>query len=489
MRNSRLLQADQSRSLRNWLLTAGLMLFAGVLYSLHLRRPLDSSEAYTALAAGQSSSAAVIHIAMRFDPGKPPLYQLMLHDLVLVFGNHEIIMRSLSVIFSLMTVALLVALGAEIFSFEIGLSAAAIWALSPLAILYGSWARNYAMLLALLTGQLFLLWRLRRRASIGGVLMCVLAATTALYTHLASALFLGAEAAMLARDFWRGRRSGGAWLALLISAVLFTPFIPFALGQLSELVTNHWVDWIGFAHQGSAGGKAAALIGAGVLVGILVAGSPLEREDEEPLRWCAAIAILPPALLLAGSIAVRPMFAIRYVSPSVVILVLLLARLLASFGDRVFRLSTVGIAAFFVFLYPCYGWYEPWRDIAHAISSASPEEPVFFEPIFTDPRDPLADHGQGFPQGFLRAAFDYYYAGPNPRRVVDPAKPEVTRRIIAQAATAAHGAWLLTTSDEQTARAELPTSCFQIRKMAQGHDATLIHVIPLPLDVCARDQR
>ena len=72
----------------------GLFAVTALLYSFHLGSwSLGASEAYSALAATQSSFAGVIQEALRFDPGKPPLYQLLLHCFVRLFGNSEASLR------------------------------------------------------------------------------------------------------------------------------------------------------------------------------------------------------------------------------------------------------------------------------------------------------------------------------------------------------------------------------------------------------------
>jgi uncharacterized membrane protein len=462
-----------------------LIFLAGIFYSLHIHRPLDSSEAYSALAANQPDYSDVIRNTARFDPGKPALYQTMLHTLDLLLGSSEVSLRVPSVAFSMLSLGLLMALGGEMFTPGIGLSATLMWALNPLAILFAGWARVYALLMALFLGQLLTMWKLwRGSASVGTVIACGLFGAGMLYAHLCSALILGAEIALLVGAAWRGGRPHGPWIALALSITLFAPFGPIAVRQTHTIFASHFIDWIGVQGQTNVLYQAGAVLAVAAVVLALAFAPRFEADKHEPIRWCLGIGLIPALLLLGGSVAVRPMFAIRYVSPSLAILVLLLARLLASLGVRTFRLSTVGVTAFMAFLYPCYAWYVPWRDVARIVASGSPSEPVFFEPIFTDRRDPLADHGEGFPQGFLRPAFDHYFSGPNPRRMVDPSKPAQTRRIIAQAAARAHGAWLVTTSDMQTARAELPTDCFHIETMVAAADGTLLHVVPLPPNHC-----
>ncbi len=464
----------------NWRLGAALMLSAGAVYSLHLGRTLSASEAFSALAADQPGYRAVIHAALRFDPGKPPLYQMLLHSFVVVLGHSEAALRAPSVIFSMIGVGLLLGLGSEMFGVAEGVAAAILWALGPLAISYGSWARMYAMLVALSLGQLLILWRLRTRAAVGPVVACAVLEAAMLYTHLGSVLFLGAESAMLARGAWRGERNGAAWAALALGAIAFAPFVPIASLQIHELLAGHWLDWLGVLHQTTLTRKLAAFSIAAIITATLAFAPRVETDAAEPIRWCAAIGLIPIAVLTAGSIAIRPMFAIRYVAPSGALLTLLIARMLASLGERKFRLATVGIATFLACLLPYYPWYDPWRDFARIVARGAGREPVFFESGYDASQAPESNPEQGFPEGFLRVPFDRYFAGSNPRRVIDPSRPDQDRQTIARSASAARGAWLITGFGDQTARGELPSHCFTVEKnRAQSYYAHLYHVVPL----------
>ena len=228
------------------------MLAAGALYSFHLGRTLGASEAYTAMAVDQPSYAAVIHAALRFDQCKPPLYQILLHAVVLVLGSSETVLRAPSVIFALVSVGVVLALGSRMFSPAVGVAAALLWAFSPVAIIYGGWARMYAMMVAVALLQFLLLWRLRSRESGAWLtIACGALGAAMLYTHLGNVLVLGAEAAMLMGTTLRGERNRAAWAALLLAAIAFVPFVPLATSQLSQYVV--WplggLDWTGPSDQ------------------------------------------------------------------------------------------------------------------------------------------------------------------------------------------------------------------------------------------------
>ena len=432
------------------------------------------------MAADQHSYRAVIDTTLRFDPGKSPLYPMLLHGVVAVFGNSEIALRAPSVIFAMLSVGLLLALGSEMFDAHVGVAGAVLWALSPLSIYYGSWARMYAMLVTLSLGQLLILWKLRSRTGTGLILACGALEAAMLYTHLGSVLFLGAEAAMLSRATWRGERNRAAWTALLLGAIAFAPFVAISSRQVDAFITGHRLDWIGAVHHTTETRKAAAIGAGAAVMAVLAFGPRVETESAQPIRWCGAISVIPIAALVAGSIAIRPMFSIRYVAPSAALFTLLIARMLACLRERTFRLATAGIATCLVCLLPYYPWYDAWRDMARAIERGAASEPVFFESGYYGSDASETKPDDSFPQGFLRVPFDRYFTGPNPRPVIDPSKPAQARQSIANAATAANGAWLITGFGDQKARAELPAHCFSVEKnQVESYYAHLYHVVPI----------
>jgi hypothetical protein len=463
-----------------------LMLAAGVLYSFNIGRTFAASEAYSAMAATEPTYAAVIHAALRFDQCKPPLYQILLHTWVLLFGSSDIALRVPSLMFSIAGVGIAFSLGTEMFAPAVGIAGAVLWALSPPAVIYGAWARMYSMYATLALAHFLMLWNLLARPSPGKVAACGALSAAMLYTHLGGVLFLGAEAAMLAGAAWRGRRTSAAWAAILIAAAAFVPFIPIAAGQVSGYVHGHWVDWIGPAHQVGIARKTTALAAAGFITALLIFGPRIEADEREPLRWCLGLSLLPIGALVAGSIVLRPMFDVRYVAPSAAMLALVVACFLSYLRGPAFGLSAFGIACVLFFMIPYYRPHDPWRDIARLVSSGPRAQPVFFESGYVGSTVAEPNPNRGFPQGFFRVPFDRYFIGPNPRIAVDPSTPGATREIIAHAAALNGGAWLVSGLSEQDARAELPVRCFLVMRKATSDYTRLYHVIPLGRDHCSK---
>ncbi len=243
---------------------AAIFVAAGFIYSYHLGTDaLGASEAYSALAAAKPGIGAIVRTPVLHDPGKQVFYYAVLHYYTRIFGLSEISLRSTSVIFSLMTLALVFALGVEMFDDNTALAAAAIWAFNPLAVAFAHTARMYPMLIALALAQLLTLWRVRMRPSVSGAVLCGVTGAALIYTHLGGILFLGAAVAMLVRDYIRGQRNPMAWLAMAITLALFVPYVPIARAQSETLLAGHWLDWIGTAYEYPLGVKIVTALGSG----------------------------------------------------------------------------------------------------------------------------------------------------------------------------------------------------------------------------------
>ena len=432
---------------------------AAAVYAYHLGgAPLAASEAYSAAAAAQPSMALVADSALRLDPGKPVLYHLALHWFCRWAGFDEAGLRWLSVIFGVLSVNLVFALGEELFGPEVGLCAALLWGFNPLAAILSRWARMYSMLIALALAHLLALAKVRREGGVAMLLTAGVAGAAMLYVHFGAILIIAADMVIIVRELRRGKSR--SWPAVALACALFLPFVPQTITQIRALLFGHWMDWLGVQHGshaqmlvlGSMAGAAALWLG-------LVA--PAAQPRRERLQQCLVYALLPMLVLGAGTILVRPMFEIRYVSPSCAMLAIVAAALLDQAGRRVRNLGTVALGALGLLLLPlCYqAPRDPWPAIADTIAADSrPGEPIFFESgFFSEQGEVRTSDAKGFPQGFFRVPFDYYFHRANPRAVVPASQPATARKLIAmQLGGEAGGAWLVSASKFPVAAAELP---------------------------------
>ena len=419
--------------------------------------PLGASEAYSALAASQPSLWMVGHSALSLDPGKPVLYHLLLHWSCRLTGSSEAGLRALSVVFGVASVWLVFALGHELFSFEIGLSAAILWAFNPLAVVFARWARMYSMLVACALAHLLALGKLRRGTRVAIVLTAGLLGAAMLYTHFGGILILAGDVVVGLREFRRQRRAL-IWFAVAISGAIFVPFVPLAIAQSKALLFGHWLDWLGTG-QVSVGRIMLGGSGMVALLLWLALACPAAGERRESLQRCLVYAALPVAVLGVGSVVLRPMFEVRYVSPSLATGAVIAAYFLDCAGRRARNLATAGVGALFLTLLPfCYASRsDPWRAIAARIAVAdNRKDAICFESGFFTAGGPGGSDGSGFPQGFFRVPFDYYFHGSNPRCVVPGWEPDRARKLIEAQVNAAGGAWLISARKWPDGAAELP---------------------------------
>ncbi len=192
-------------------------------------RPLWADEIFTLALARRSVSG--IFSALRADSG-PPLHYLVSHVLLLPFpapGAGDVAVRFLSLAASLLHLPLLAVLGRRLGRAEAGLLAAALYAVFPLAVLYGVEGRGYALasLLALLAFERAL--ALRERPRPGTALALALAAAGAVLTHYLAVFPVAALALLAVTARPAARRA--LLLAGTAAVLLVAPWAPVAVRQ------------------------------------------------------------------------------------------------------------------------------------------------------------------------------------------------------------------------------------------------------------------
>ena len=442
---------------------------------------LGASEAYSAWAAAMPSPTAIFRIPVPLDPGKQVFYYILLHYFTRFFGLSETGLRMFSALCALITLAIVFILARSMFNDAVAASAGVLWAFNPIIIILARRARMYPMFAAIALAHFMLLWQVRRKPSWLPTLVCGVLGALAIYTHLAALLLLGAEAAMLLRDFFHRRREKMTWIALAIALLLFIPYLPVFFTQSQALVYGHWLDWMGTSYHFTFAEKALTAIAAVAVALAIIFGPGNERDPDEPLRWCLAWGLLPLVALLAGSIIVRPMFQIRYLIPCVAIVALIVARALDGFGRKRRNLMVAGITVVLLILAPIKEIsYEPWRDIATMIAAQSqPNQPVFFESGFLFFDQPRSIPNGGFPAGYYRRPFDYYFHNVNPRVAVPGWDPIAAKTLIADNVSHAAGGWLISWKNAYDARAELPDN-FGVKQLVDDHLIAVYRIEPRP---------
>jgi len=437
---------------------AAIFVAAGLIYSFHLgANAFGASEAYSAWAAAKPGIGAIVRTPVLHDPGKQVFYYVVLHYYTQIFGLSEISLRSMSVIFSLMTLALVFALGCEMFDESTALAAAAMWAFNPFAVVFAHAARMYPMLIAIALAHLLTLLRVRSRPGIMGGIGCGILGAAMPYTHMAGLMILGAEAAILLRDLARGRRDTIAWMAIIVAGALFVPYLPYAIRQSQQMIYGHWLDYLGPPYNYPLAVKVAAGLVAALVTLWLVFGRTVERDGDEPIRFLVAWIALPALAFIVGSVILHPMFNPRYFAPGIAASSLLIAGLIGAWSVKWRNLLAAGFALACLIMLPfARSKPQPWRDFAGQVTAGGASDPVFFESGFVSNGNTANVPNGGFPFGYYSVPFNYYFKGANPRIAIPGFDAAAARLTIEERVSAAGGGWLVSWKDRDEVKPELP---------------------------------
>ena len=166
----------------------GLALLAIVLIGLFLRvyqlgtQSMCYDESSSVWIAKMSFLSQVVQATRSFELS-PPLYFIILHYWIALFGTSEVALRSLSVLFGVLAIPVIYVLGRRLFNEEVGLLAALILALSSFNIWYSQEARMYSLMVLLALVSMYFFWRFLQQTTLAVSAGYVLSTVLLLYTH------------------------------------------------------------------------------------------------------------------------------------------------------------------------------------------------------------------------------------------------------------------------------------------------------------------
>lgn len=198
---------------------------------------------------------AEIFYSVMINDVHPPLYHILLHFWIVLFGDGLLTIRLFSVLVSTVCVPLTYLLGRELVNRQVGLVAAALMAIAPFQIYHGQQARMYPLLtlVVLLATLLFVrAWRA------GGWLrwLCFgLCVAAGFYTHVYFPFSLLALNLWALYETYRQRRIDkqrwtGLIAAQLLGVLVFLPFVPQMYTTTTRISQSFWIksasafDWI-----------------------------------------------------------------------------------------------------------------------------------------------------------------------------------------------------------------------------------------------------
>ncbi len=302
--------------------------------------------------------------ALRHD-GSPPLYYLILHGWIRVFGAGDLAVRALSGVLSIATLPLMWLAGRRLGNRTTAWSAVILLACSPFAIRYATEARMYSMvMLGFVLGYLALC-RALERPEAKRLVAVALVTGFLLLTHYWTIYLLALVTVLLARRARRGPDAAPARRALaamFCGSLLFLPWLPSFLFQLRHTGTP-WATRpslgavVGVLQEFGGGRGGAAPISSLFLLGLAALGLFARSLDLRRLeldvrtrpqgRALALAAVGPVAIGVVLGILTGAAFAVRYASVALPPFVLLAALGTDALSDPKVRRRVLAVVALF----------------------------------------------------------------------------------------------------------------------------------------------
>jgi mannosyltransferase len=294
-----------------------------------------------------SHSLSAIPGILRHD-GSPPLFYLLLHVWISVFGASESATHALSLVFGLLCIPAGMWAGWSLFGRRAGLYMAVLCALSTFLTAYAQETRMYELmgLLGILETAAFIhafVYRRRRY-----LILFAICEALMLYTH-AWGIFFAAGSVVALIPIWRvsDDRRGvvrDAVLAYVGAAVLFLPWVPNFIYQ----ATHTGAPWAPTIRFGVPVLLSRDLLGSDritvvLLVAWIIGLAPLftrrqRRTRDGTVMWSLILLIAGTLIIAWLASQITPAFVARYMAP-----ILASILLLAAWGAA--RSGVVGLVA------------------------------------------------------------------------------------------------------------------------------------------------
>ena len=299
--------------------------------------------------------------------GHPPLYYVLLHGWMDVFGSSDFAVRALSGVIGLATLPLVWLLGRRKGGSTLAWVAVAVVAVSPFAVRYSSETRMYALVILLVVIGWILLDDViyRGKVTVARYIGIAIVSAALLYAHYWSLWLLGAVGLTALWKIWRAdsreqrRPWWGVVAALVAALIIFSPWLPTMLYQSANTGTP-WAKAsrptsafsVTLADNAAGSYGEQALFGSLFLLALILGlfGYAVDRRTvaldlrtRPALRGAAWIAGFAFALGCVVSLASSSAYASRYSAVIYPMLALLAAAGCVCFSARWVRFGVVAV--------------------------------------------------------------------------------------------------------------------------------------------------
>ncbi|HEX9504370.1 MAG TPA: glycosyltransferase family 39 protein [Acidimicrobiia bacterium] len=364
-------EESDGRRFPRWLIALGaLVVVAGVVLRFVTRSDLWLDEALTVNISRLPLSD--LHEALRHD-GAPPLFYLLLHGWISVFGDSDVAVRALAGVFSVATLPVIWFAGRRLgrpgapgpiaadpprARLVAGLSVIVL-AASPFAVRYGTEARMYSLMMLLVALGYLALRRAFERPSAGRLALVALLVGALLYTQYWALYLLAVVGFGVLWRAWRApiaddrHAARGVVVAMVAGFILFVPWLstflyqnahtgtPWGSGEIPLSSFRIAIDEFGngtseLHTQLNVLTLAFVVL---VLLGVFARATgpttlDVDLRTRPAVRWEAAVAFVTLSLGLTIAWVTNSAFDARYASNMFPLFVLVVAFGFTAFGSR-----------------------------------------------------------------------------------------------------------------------------------------------------------
>jgi 4-amino-4-deoxy-L-arabinose transferase-like glycosyltransferase len=337
------------RRLPPWLAVGGLLVVL-LAISAYLRTRFISGQFWMdeAITTGISShSLGAIPGILRHD-GNPPLFYLLLHGWMSMFGSSEAATHSLSLLFGLLSVPVGMWAGWSLFGRRAGVMAAVLFAFNAWLTYYAQETRMYELmaLLGIIATAAFIHAFVYRRR--GYLVLFAGAMAAMLYTHSWGVFFfVGALVALVPAYVVSDDRRAlvrDALMAFVAAGILYLPWVPNLLYQAAHTAAPwsrppRFGTPVLISRQVLGGDRVTLVLFSACVVGLWGLFTRGMRRSREATALWSLIALTIATLVVAWiSSQANPAYVPRYFAPAVASILLI-----ATLGSA--RAGALGIIA------------------------------------------------------------------------------------------------------------------------------------------------
>jgi uncharacterized membrane protein len=381
-------------------------------------------------------------------------YHAALFPWVRLVGTSETAVRSLSAAFAVLCVPVVYGLASLMKGRAYGLIASVLFALNAFFVQYAQEARAYSMVLLFSTLSSYFFVKALADSSPRRWIAYVVTSVVALYAHIFAALVIAAQALFL---LWRRSRVVAPMRAAILSfgaiVLLASPLLLFMSreGHLEWLAPPTWRTVLTVLEMLSGSGGRGLLAVYGVLCCLALVAASRQPSENWAIEFLMIWLVLPFAVTIPFSLAVKPIFVARYLIICLPPLALLSASGLLAIPTRPVQ-AVVGAIVCALAARSCVWYYrtpkEGWREATGYVQARSqPGDGIVFDPPYV--RLPVEYYVRRL-GAESRAPLPIF--PPEPWGQIDPVTPEFSETVDEWART--HGPlpprlWVMSRGDGQ----------------------------------------